>query len=156
MIFYVLQNQIVALFLSMNLLTTLSFDSEVLGFFHGVSESDLSIKLTNKQRTLVIQAKREGIASNLLVVTREGKFYFNFSVDEKNPHQFIEVKQGQINHAMKLLKTYPEFEIWEGSTSLMLVNRSKNMIEANGIKIKDKEYFSKGTPLFVGGVRLLY
>ncbi len=154
MTFYILANKIVSLFLSMNLLTTLSFESEVISYYYGGDKGDLFIELTNNQRTLAIKAKKENLASNMLVITRAGKFYFTLKVDDKSPHQFIEVKQGQINQAMKLFKTYPSFEIWEGSTSLMILNKGKNELEVNGMKIKDKEYFSKGPPLMISGERL--
>ncbi len=156
MIFYILSNQITDLFLSLNLLTTLTFDSEITGFYHGFSDKELFTKLANNQRTLVLQAKREGISSNLLVVTRGGKFLFHYSVDEKNPHEFVEIKQGAINHGMKFLKSYPSFDLWEGSTSYMILNKEKNEIEINGIKVKGREFFSKGTPLIMNGVRLTH
>lgn len=156
MIFYVLSNQISSLFLSMSLLTTLSFDTEVLAYYYGGDKQDLFLELTNNQKTLALKPKREGVSSNMLVITRGGKFYFHLGIDEKNPHEFIEVKQGQPNQGMKFLKKYPNFEIWEGSTSLMILNKSKEEFEINGIKVRDKEFFSKGTPLVLNGVRLTH
>ncbi len=156
MIFYILSNQIASLFLSMNLLTTLSFDSEVQAFYYGGDKQELFIELTNNQRTLALKPRREGLSSNMLVITKGGKFYFHLSIDEKSPHEFIEVKQGQINQGMKFLKKYPTFEIWEGSTSLMILNKGKEELEINGIKVRDKEFFSKGTPIILNGVRLTH
>ena len=154
MIFYILSGQITALLLSINLLTTLSFDSEVLSYFYGGDRNDIFIELTNNQKTLAIKAKREGIKSNMLVITRSGKFYFSVSEDEKNPHQFLEIKQGQINHGMKLLKANPSFEIWEGASSLMVARRGKEELNVNGVKVLEKEYFSKGPALFINSMKV--
>lgn len=78
MIFYILSNQIASLFLSMNLLTTLSFDSEVQAFYYGGDKQELFIELTNNQRTLALKPRREGLSSNMLVITKGESFIFIF------------------------------------------------------------------------------
>src|SRR3990167_5184320 len=100
MTFYVLANQITAIFLSLHILTTLTFDSEVTTYLYGGSKDDIFVEVTNNLKTLAIKPKREGTYSNLLVITKNSKYYFSVKYDAKNPHQFIEVKDGIINHAL--------------------------------------------------------
>ncbi len=66
MTFYILMNQVTTLFLSLNLLTTLSFESEVISFMYGGSEQDVYFKVTNNRKTLAIKPKIEGTLSNLI------------------------------------------------------------------------------------------
>lgn len=154
MTFYILMNQVTTLFLSLNLLTTLSFESEVISFMYGGSQQDVYFKVTNNKKTLAIKPKIEGKLSNLLVITKQRKYYFTLSHSAIRPHQFVEVKHGVINHAMKKLVNRSDYEILEGESSILFINRGKTKI-INGIEVKTKEYFSKGVPLIVNGERAL-
>ena len=51
------------------------------------------------------------------------------------------MKQGQMNQGMKFFKKYPTFEVWEGITSLMILNKGKEELEINGIKVRIKNFF---------------
>jgi hypothetical protein len=147
-------NQVTTLFLSLNLLTTLSFESEVISFMYGGSEQDVYFKVTNNRNTLAIKPKIEGTLSNLLVITKQRKYYFDLSHSVNNPHQFVEVKHGVINHAMKKLVTKPDYEILQGDSSILYINRGRPKV-INGKQVKTKDYFSKGVPLIVNGNRAL-
>ena len=68
MSFYILANHITTLFLSLNLLTTLSFDSEIISYLYGGSKEDVFFKVTNNNRTLAIKPLTDGSFSNLLVI----------------------------------------------------------------------------------------
>ena len=154
MTFYILMNQVTTLFLSLNLLTTLSFESEVISFMYGGSEQDVYFKVTKNRKTLAIKPKIEGKLSNLLVITKQRKYYFDLSHSVNNPHQFVEVKHGVINHAMKKLVIKPGYEILQGDSSILYINRGRPKV-INGKQVKTKEYFSKGVPLIVNGNRAL-
>ncbi len=155
MTFYILFNHITTLFLSLNLLTTLSFDSEITSFMYGGNQDDLFTKVTNNSRTLALKLKEGNISSNLLVITKNRKYYFNIVHGEDRPHQFVEVRDGQINHALKEIRSFKKFDILEGQTSILVINKNKTPIVINNRKIKTKEYFSKGVPLFIGDKRIL-
>jgi hypothetical protein len=155
MTFYILANQITTLFLSLNLLTTLSFDSEIINYFYGGSKEELFMEVANNSKTLAIKGKREGILTNLLVITKSRKYYFNLKIDESNPHQFVEVKDGRVSHALRKIEETPEYELMEGESSILYVNRSPQDVVVNGIRFKGKEYFSKGVPLIKDGKRIL-
>lgn len=155
MTFYILMNQITTLFLSLNLLTTLSFDSEIVSYLYGGSKQEMFFQVTNNNRTLAIKPLMEGSFSNLLVITKEHKYYFELKLTEKNPHQFVEVKDGIASHALtKKIKT-KEFEILEGQASILFINNSNKEVLVNNISVKHREYFSKGVPLIVDGKRVL-
>lgn len=155
MTFYILMDHITTLFVSLGLLTTLSFDSEVTSYLYGGSKEDFFIKLTNNHKTLAIKPLRKEIDSNLLVITKNRKYYFDVKYDQGRPHQFIEIKQGLINHGMKRIDSRSKYEALEGETSILIINKSKGPLLVNKRKIKKKGYFSKGVPIFIEGNRVL-
>ena len=154
MMFHILADQIAVLFVSMNLLTTLTFDAPVTGFLYGGSKDDVFMESVNNSRTIVIRAKRKDVASNLLVITFKGKFYFDVRYDEKNPHQFIEVKRGRPGHVLRKAVSKNEYDIFEGEESVMFVNKAANETKINGVLVKSSSFFSKGVPLLKDGVRI--
>ena len=74
---------------------------------------------------------------------------------QDKPHQFVEVKQGLINHGMKKVFSKKRFEILEGESSIMIINKASKPLLVNKKKIKKKGYFSKGVPIFIEGKRVL-
>ena len=148
-------NHITNLFVSLGLLTTLSFDSEVTSYLYGGSKEDLFIKVTNNHKTIAIKPMSEGINSNLLVITKNRKYYFDVKYNKNKPHQFIEVKQGQINHGMKKVISKKSFDLLEGTSSVMVINKKRKRLSVNKKKIKKKGHFSKGVPIFIEGKRVL-
>ncbi len=97
----------------------------------------------------------EGDFSNLLVITKNRKYYFDLNYDKTHPHQFIEIKDGVVNFALTKKLTLKDYEILEGDHSLLLINKKNSEVEVNGIKVKNREYFSKGVPLIYEGKRIL-
>ncbi len=155
MTFYILFNQITTLFLSLNLLTTLSFDSEIVSYLYGGSKQEMFFQVTNNNRTLAIKPLMEGDFSNLLVITKERKYYFDLNLSKNDSHQFIEIKDGIASHALtKKIKT-KDYEILEGQASILFINNTNKEMVVNNITVKQKEYFSKGVPIIVNGKRIL-
>jgi hypothetical protein len=152
--FQILLNQITTLFVGLNLLTTLSFESEIKSFYYGGNKDDVYLKTTDS-RTLLIKPYRVDALSNLLVVTQKRKYYFVLSYDQANPHGFIEVRHGVMNHALKKKIETTDYEILEGESSLLFINRRATEIDVNGIKVNKREYFSKGVPLLIEKKRIL-
>jgi hypothetical protein len=155
MIFHILGNQITTLFLSFNLLTTLSFDSEIQSYLYGGGTEEMFFQVTNNHKTLAIKPKLDGQYSNLLVITKNRKYYFDLKLAKTAPHQFVEVKDGIINHALTKKIQSPQYEILEGDHSLLFINRKNEEVEINGMKVKHREYLSKGVPIIYEGVRIL-
>lgn len=155
MTFYILMNQITTLFLSVNLLTTLSFDSEVVSYLYGGSKEEMFFSVMNNNKTLALKPLTEKDLSNLLVITKQRKYYFNLQVGGKNAHQFVEVKHGTINHAFKKLVDKESFEVLEGSSSILFINKKDRPVRLNEQVVKDKAYISKGVPLILEGTRVL-
>jgi len=120
MTFYILLNKITTLFLSLNLLTTLTFDSEIQSYLYGGGSSEIYFELANNRKTLVLKALQQERNSNLLIITKKRKYYFNLLVDDKNPHQFIEVKDGVINHVLKKLWPLRIIRFLKGNLRLYL------------------------------------
>lgn len=155
MTFHILLNQITTLFLSLNLLTTLTFDSEVQSYLYGGSPEEMFFQVTNNHRTLAIKPKLEGNYSNLLIITKKGKYYFDLKHSETAPHQFIEVRDGVMNHALTKKTLTKEYEILEGDNSLLFINHKSSEVTVNGMKIKARDYLSKGVPILYEGKRIL-
>lgn len=155
MIFYILMNQITTVFLSMNLLTTLTFDSEVVSYLYGGGKEEVFFQVTNNRKTLAVKAKQKDHFSNLLVITKDRKYYFDLRYDAENPHQFVEIKDGIMNHAVKERLTTKDYQILEGESSLIFINKQGAPISVNGIKTTDRAYLSKGVPILLEGKRIL-
>lgn len=154
MTFHIIANQITTLFLSLNLLTTLSFDSEIISFLYGGAKEDVFFQVTNNQKTLAIKPMQKDRFSNLLIITKERKYYFDLAYDEKTPHQFVEIKDGIMNHALKDRFSHRDYQLMEGENSLLFINKLNAPIKVNGIEVKSREYFSKGVPLIREGQRI--
>lgn len=155
MTFHILMNQITTLFLSLNLLTTLSFESEIQSYLYGGSQEEMFFQVTNNHKTLALKPKMEGSYSNLLVITKDRKFYFDLKHDKNNPHQFIEVRDGVANHALTKKMQTEDFELLEGDNSFLFINRKGTEVDVNGMKVKQREYLSKGVPIIYEGKRIL-
>lgn len=155
MIFHILFNQMTTLFLSLNILTTLSFDSAIESYLYGGSPEEMFFQVTDNHKTLAIKPKLEGSYSNLLVITKNRKYYFDLKHSEKAPHQFIEVKDGVMNHALTKKIQNGDYEILEGDNSLLFINRKASVVDVNGMKVKSREYLSKGVPILYEGKRIL-
>ena len=129
-------NQITTLFLSLNLLTTLSFDSEIISYLYGGSKEEMFFQVTNNNRTLALKPLLDGKYSNLLIITKERKYYFELESSKSNSHQFLEVKDGVISHSLtKKIKT-KGYEILEGQSSILFINNSDKEVLINNIKVK--------------------
>ena len=154
MTFYILMNQITTLFLGLNLLTTLSFDSEVVSYLYGGSKEEVFFSVTNNNKTLALKPLAEKNFSNLLVITKQRKYYFNLKVGS-NAHQFVEVKHGAVNHGFKKAVVKEEYEVLEGSSSMMFINKMDRPVRLNEQIVESKAYVSKGVPLMLEGKRIL-
>ncbi|MFA6236265.1 MAG: hypothetical protein WC635_02970 [Bacteriovorax sp.] len=153
--FFVLPNQITTLFLSLNLLTTMSFNDDIRSFIYGGNKEEVFLEVSNNNKTLVMKAKKKDINTNMLVVTNKNKYYFHVKLDESTPHQFIEINDGEINSAFKKVIEKDTYEILQGTSSLLIVNKTKNPVTVNGIKVISKDYFSLGVPIILNGERIL-
>lgn len=155
MIFHILMNQMTTIFLSLNLLTTLSFDSEIQSYLYGGSQEEMFFQVTNNHKTLAMKPKIDGTYSNLLVITKNNKFYFDLKRDLVTPHQFIEVKNGVMNHALTKKVKNRDYEILEGDNSMLFINHKPIEVKVNWMKVKHREYLSKGVPIIYEGRRIL-
>lgn len=151
----VLANQITMIFLNLGLLTTLSFDSEIVSYMYGGGAEEVYFKVANKNRTLVIKPTLKADYSNLLVVTSDAKYYFDLRSSEARPHQFVEIRRGQINKAMKIILETSKFKLLEGDASILIVNKTNGVLKVNEFEVKRKLYLGKGIPVFVDGIRIL-
>ena len=84
------------MFLSANLITTLSFKDDVRTFIYGGTKEEIFTELANNNKTLVLKAKKKGIETNLIVVTSKNRYYFKVMESDKIPHQFVEVEDDDV------------------------------------------------------------
>ena len=125
MTWYILPNSITKLFVSLSMLTTLSFDSEIVSYLYGGSKDEMFFELANKQKTLVMKGLKPGIKTNLMIVTKKRKYYFDVILNKKNPHKFIEVKPGRINKSYTLVTVGSKEKIFKGESSCLKVIMNK-------------------------------
>jgi type IV secretory pathway VirB9-like protein len=155
MTFYILANQISTLFLSMHLLTTLTFEGEIRSYLYGGSKDDITLELANNNKTLAVKAKKKDIDTNLLIVTSKNKYYFHVKTTENNSHQFIEVYDGEINNSYSKIRETKDYDLYEGASSIFVVNKSKEKMRTNEMDVsKGKLYLSKGVPIILNGERI--
>lgn len=155
MTFYILGNQITTIFLSLHLLTTISFDGEVRSYLFGGSKDDITLELANNNKTLAFKAKKKDIDTNLLVVTSKNKYYFHVKTSENNSHQFIEVDDGEINNSYSKIRETKNYDLFEGASSLFIVNKSNDKMRVNEMEVtKGKLHLSKGVPIILNGERI--
>lgn len=155
MTFYILANQISTLFLSMHLLTTLTFEGEIRSYLYGGSKDDITLELANNNKTLAVKAKKKDIDTNLLVVTSKNKYYFHVKTTENNSHQFVEVYDGEINNSYSKIRETKDYDLYEGASSVFVVNKSKEKMRTNEMDVsKGKLYLSKGVPIILNGERI--
>ncbi len=155
MIFSILPATISTLFISANLITTLTFKDDVRGFIYGGTKEEIFSELAYNNKTLVIKAKKKGIDTNLIIVTAKNRYYFSVKDTTTNPHQFVEVEDGEINTSFRKIKEAENFDLFEGSNSIMVISKNKSELIVNGEKVNSKNYFSKGIPLIINGERVL-
>ncbi|MDO9183800.1 MAG: hypothetical protein Q7U04_15400 [Bacteriovorax sp.] len=155
MTFYILANQITTIFLSLHLLTTISFDGEVRSYLYGGSKDDITLELANNNKTLAFKAKKKDIDTNLLVATSKNKYYFHIKSSDNNSHQFIEMYDGEINNSYSKIKETKSYDLFEGASSMFIVNKSNEKMRVNEMEVtKGKLYLSKGVPIILNGERI--
>lgn len=155
MIFSILPTSITTLLISTNLITTLTFRDDVRSFIYGGTKEEIFSELANNNKTLVIKAKKKGLDTNLIIVTSKNRYYFNVKETSVGSHQFIEVEDGEINTSFRKVKETPDYDLFEGASSIMVVSKKKNGILVNNQLVMAKDYFSKGIPLIIEGIRVL-
>lgn len=155
MTFYILANQITTLFISLHLLTTLSFEGEIRSYLFGGNKDDITLELANNNKTLAMKAKKKDIDTNLLVVTSKNKYYFHIKTIDSNSHQFVEVYDGEINNSYSKIKESKDYDLFEGASSMFVVNKSNDKMRVNEMEVtKGKLYLSKGVPIILNGERI--
>ena len=153
MTFYLLNQQITTVFLKLGMLTSLSFQSPIQTHIYGGKKSEIYFNVVGNAKTLVIKPNAKNIASNLIVLTKSRKYYFNLK-SSKRFHKFIEIKDGKINSNYQLSLKTKNLKVFTGATSTMVVNRGSKKILINESELERKGYFSKGVPIFFKGKRI--
>ena len=59
------------------------------------------------------------------------------------------------NHALTKKMQTKDFELLEGDNSYLFLNRKNTEVNVNGMKVKQREYLSKGVPIIYEGKRIL-
>ncbi len=151
---YILTNHIMSLFVSTSMLTTLSFDSEVLSYIYGGSTREIRLDLTPNKKTLILKPLKSIKSTNLLIVTKNREYYFKV-INNENTHSFLKIKHGMINNTFKEYKRFSDFTLLEGNTSYMVLTK-KSDLKIGDVLINKKGYLSKGIPLIYKNKRILH
>lgn len=147
---YTFTSAIVTLLVSLKFATVIEFESPVLSYVYGGSESDILIDLLSNDKILSIKPRIDQINSNLLVITKNGKFNFTIKTDNLNPHKFVTIKYSKIDELYKIKANLEDFTLLEGETTLKIIPK-KPPLNVNEEEIISSRIFPKGAPLFING-----
>lgn len=154
MIFWMLMGHFATIFLSPQFSTTIEFNQPIEQVIYGGSKNDLYIYLANNKKTLIIKPLEKSLNSNLTIIAKDQNYHFWIQMDHDRPHVFVQLQKGQVNSIYQTVFENDDLKIQEGSSSVLIINKKKTPLEVNGKKVESQDYFSKGIPLIVNGVRI--
>ena len=155
MTYYIFKDQIFTIFLSIAHLTAVSFEHKIQDYVGG-EIGDFKIYELNKGKSLVYEAKKNSISKNFIAFTKGGKFHFNLKTDPLMSDKDIEIKEARKCELFNLMADNETFKLFECPRSLFVVNKKKNDLKVNELTIKDREFISKGPPVWIDGKLIYY
>ena len=155
MTYYIFKEQIFTIFLSMAHLSVISFPYKLYDYVGG-EVGDFKIYELNKGKSLVYEAKREGINKNFVVFTQKGKYHFNLKSNALKSDKDIELKEAKECKLFSLLKQTQDYKLFECPKSLFIVNTKKTYLKVNENLVKENKYLSKGPPIWINEKLIYY
>ena len=152
--FFVFLGQITYLFLSLNQVTALLFEEDIERFIYGGRSEEIHLEVLADGKTLLLRPKVKNLTANLLVFTKTGRFNFHPKMRPKDHHEFVEIKLAVKNSRYQVLKRAQDFDLLDGTTSLLFKNKGPKPLKVNNQVIRNFEYLSKGAPLFINDMQI--
>lgn len=158
--FYILAKTLTYLFLTISHPTTLVFD-EPIEYVSAGKEGDFSIHRANNQKILVIRPLKSFGETDMIVITKDNHYQFKlkevYQEQETNKtHSLVNIYNGGINKSFTKKFENQVIVLFEGDTSIWIVNKSKEKLIINNMEILKEGYFSKGSPILINNERVMY
>jgi hypothetical protein len=148
---FIIPKTIAYIFLSTSSPTTLHFEDPV-EFMQAGKGSDFDVTFSKNRQSLVIRPVGffEG-TKNMVILSKDTHFHFKLINNESKQHDFIYIHKGRENSTYVKKFENEIIKVHEGESSIYLVNKLKEPIEVNGVKIERHIFISKGLPVIVNG-----
>jgi hypothetical protein len=136
--------------------TTVIFNSPV-QFVSIGKVGDFSFYTNNNKKVIVIQPLKNLKFSEMVVLTDDKNYQFKIHIVTDRPVNYYQVTNGRINNTFTLMKKSETFEVYEGSSSMMIKNLSTKEIVVNDelLKKSDSLYLPKGGSIYIQNERIL-
>lgn len=117
---------------------------------------DYSVFLNNSKKVVILQPVRAQALSDLVVVTDKSNYQFKVHIGSESTQSYFQISDGLKNNSYTLSLKTESYEVYEGSTSVLLKNISQNDIEINGEKVKKSTstYLPKGGNIYLDNKRI--
>ena len=136
--------------------TTMIFNGPV-QFVSIGKTGDFSFFTNNNKKVIVIQPLKDLKNAEMVVLTEDKNYQFKIHIVAENPNNYYQVTNGNPNASFTLLKKSENYEVYEGSTSMMFKNLSEKemVINDEALKGKASTYLPKGGSIYVNSERIL-
>lgn len=148
---FILPKTVAYIFLSTSSPTTLHFERPI-EFLQAGKGSDFDVSFSKNRRSIVIRPLGNfNDAKNMVVLSEESHFHFKLLNFEPRAHDFVYIHKGSENSSYIKKFENELVKIHEGETSLYIINKTKKVLEINGLEVEKHIFVSKGLPVLVNG-----
>lgn len=153
MIYYIFKNSIFTIFLSLDFLTSVHFESKIFDYIGGGVHKFRHYEL-NQSKTFAFQAKSKTLNNNFIVFLKNKKYHFNLVFNNKYIQKSIEIRRAKKCNVFKIKKETKSYQLFECPKSFFIVNKTNKPLLVNEKYINQKGYVSK-VPIFINQ-KLIY
>ncbi len=149
--FYVLANQFVTVFLSINTLTTLTFVSEINNCDYGVSKTILDSKIRRSRTSISFIPKSDAIDTNMTCYLANGKMYvFNlkWTDDRAKAHKNIAIFDAEKKKSGRKVYEDKELKIYDAGKNYFIESKISEKNNVNEYPFGKVGVSSKWRPVF--------
>jgi hypothetical protein len=153
--FYILTRSLIYLFLTISHPTTLVFDEPV-EYVSAGKEGDFDLHRANNKKILVVRPLKEFNETDMIVITKDHHYQFKIKspLAGEKTHSFIYLHEGEINRSFVKRVETENYKVLEGDTSTLIQNKKKEPLTVNEQVVDREGYFSKGSPILIGNLRV--
>ena len=136
--------------------TTMIFNEPV-QFVSIGKTGDFSFFTNNNKKVIVIQPIKELKNAEMVVLTEDKNYQFKIHVVSENPTNYYQITNGSPNASFTMVKKSETYEVYEGSSSMMLKNLTDKEMIINDETLKGRSsiYLPKGGSIYLNNERIL-
>lgn len=130
------------LFLTFGSPTTFKFDSP-LEFVSISNESDFFKYQSKDKKILVLKPTKDKTDSNVVVITKNGTYTFNFKTTGEKTPILYEILTGTKSNHYTVIKSTEDYELLEGEKINLLRLKSSKYKKVNDFVAKSEQFLAK-------------